>query len=55
MKYKNGGAVNQHKKMAMGMKMASGGKVKKMAKGGSVSSVTPRGAGAARNKACKIS
>ncbi len=52
MKYKSGGAVNQHKKMAMGM--AKGGKVKKMAKGGSSSSVMPRGAGAARNKACKV-
>ena len=36
-KMKNGGAINQHKRMAMGeniTKMRGGGKVKKMAKGG---------------------
>jgi hypothetical protein len=61
MKYKDGGAINQHKKMAMGMSIDGGssggsvsksGKVSKMSSGGSVS---PKGYGCATKKQpCKI-
>jgi len=57
MKYKSGGAINQHKKMAMGMScggesMSKGGKISKMACGGSVST---KGNGCAiKKKPCKI-